>query len=367
MSSVIDMILSAVSGDSQVRGPRYIQPMNDASDDVRAGKFWPVPDAELIGETPRACPACLHAPNLMVRLPGEPGPQRAHFDYVLCNACGTLAIAEVPADLGHYYGEGYYSFGGNSVGGVKRWLKIRRDANELFGCDALGALLGKFSGTQWRLRALRPLFDGSLGVSAARNSSFLDIGCGAGTLLRELAGLGFTKLTGADLFVPAETHERGLDIFKADLGSLTGKYDVVMFHHSFEHIPEPEKVLQALAERMAPKAIAVIRIPLGASFGWFNYGGNWAQLDPPRHLYLFSVEGFQKLVARTGFSLRRTEFDSTGDFFVWSEMRRRGLSEQKQDGRALFSKRELAAFDRKAATLNAQGRGEQATFFLSRD
>ncbi len=329
--------------------------------------FWPVPDAELVGETAAACPACLHTENLLVRLPGEPGAQREHFNYVLCNACGTLAIAEIPDNLGRYYGEAYYSFSSRSLNGLKHWLKVQRDSYELFRRGAIGALMASFTATQWRLRTLRPLFDGSLGTKASLNASILDVGCGAGALLRELADLGLTNLTGSDLFVPAETHERGLKIVQSDLSALPGKYDVVMFHHSFEHMPEPEKVLRSLAERMAPKAVAVIRIPLGASFGWFSYGGNWAQLDPPRHLYLFSVQGFEKLLARAGFSLRRTEFDSSADFFIWSEMRKRGLSEQKQDGRTLISRKELAAFERKARQLNAERRGEQATFFLSLD
>ena len=328
--------------------------------------FWPVPAAELIGETALSCPACLHAQNLLVRLPGEPAPQRDSFDYVLCNACGTLSIAEVPKDLGRYYGASYYSFTGRTLKGLKHRLKIARDSYELFARNLPGALLARFSGTPWRLRALRPLFDGSLGKRAGPNSAILDVGCGAGMLLRELADLGFTNLSGIDLFVPEETHERRFKILKTDLQSLGGRFDVVMFHHSFEHMPEPSSVLRALAEKTAPAGIAVIRIPLGASFGWFSYGGNWAQLDPPRHLYLFSAEGFAKLVEREGFVIRHTAFDSTGDFFVWSEMRKRGLSEQKQDGRVLFSRNELRAFERKAAALNAQGRGEQATFFLMR-
>jgi SAM-dependent methyltransferase len=231
----------------------------------------------------------------------------------------------------------------------------------------IGAALRWLAGPNASVGSLRPLFDGSLKRKFDRSARILDVGCGSGALLRELRDVGFRSLTGADPFVGASVEEPGLRIVKGGLESVAGDFDIVMFHHSLEHIPDPEAVLGQLAPRLAPDAIAVVRLPLGASFGWRTLGGNWAQLDPPRHLYLFSADGFERLARRAGLKLLRTNFDSVGDFFVWSEMRRMGLSEHKiKNGRSLFSREKLAEFDRQARALNATGEADQATFFLSR-
>src|SRR5213075_2198570 len=77
-----------------------------------------------------------------------------------------------------------------------------------------------------------------------RDAAILDVGCGSGDLLRLLHALGFKNLTGVDPFLAADlTTPEGIKIWKKELGQMPGSFQVLMLHHSFEHMTEPVAVL----------------------------------------------------------------------------------------------------------------------------
>jgi len=93
------------------------------------------------------------------------------------------------------------------------------------------------------------------------------------------------------------------------------------------------------------------------------YGADWVQLDAPRHLYLHSRDSFMRLAKQHGFKIVRLDDDSDGFQFWGSEQYKRDIAltdatahSKKQP---LFSNTELAAFDARAAKLNAEHRGDQ--------
>jgi hypothetical protein len=145
-----------------------------------------------------------------------------------------------------------------------------------------------------------------------------------------------------------------------------------MFQHSFEHLPDPQAALAAAARLLPPGGRCLIRLPLVSSYAWEHYGVDWVQLDAPRHFFLHSEESIRRLAAGAGLEILKIVYDSTAFQFVGSELYRRDipLRSQTPDDVQLrataFSREEIAAFERHARELNAETRGDQAAFYLTK-
>lgn len=95
------------------------------------------------------------------------------------------------------------------------------------------------------------------------------------------------------------------------------------------------------------------------------------QLDPPRHLTVFSREGMVALCEESGFDVSQVHDDSTAFQFWTSEQVLSGTPLVAEDShfvnpeRSVFSRGQLRSWDREAAQLNARGRGDQAAWVLT--
>lgn len=313
------------------------------------------------------------------RVCGESGPHPRHvaremmygsredFEYFECGRCGCLQIGEIPADLSPYYRRDYLSFTDPPrASRLQRTLKRVR-ARHVFGRRSpLGALLlmvfGRAEFIDWVRNA-----GGDL------DTEILDVGCGAGHLLRQMQDAGFTRLTGIDPFLPEGVFaSEGLSLHRCGMEEWEGSYDLIMLHHSFEHMPDPAAALAEVRRLLRPRAFALIRIPLAGSFAWREYGPDWVQLDAPRHLHLHTPASMRLLAERAGFEVDRVEFDSTGFQFWGSEQYRRGIalfdarSYAVAPEQAVFSPAEIRAFEVRAEELNRSGEADSACFYLRR-
>lgn len=288
------------------------------------------------------------------------------FGYFLCARCGCLQIEQVPADLARYYGNGYYSYGSPAYRNVlTAWLNGRRDAWAIGGASAIGQLLYRQRPRQdlLSLRRLKP----------SRDTRILDVGCGAGHFLYALRERGFNRLLGVDPFIDAPIrYPNGLVIERQDVAAVQGEWDVVTFHHSFEHIPDQQATLASAARLLAPGGVCVLRLPVVSSEAWRTYGVDWVQLDAPRHLYLHSVDSVRALAQQAGLRLEAVQHDSTAFQFWGSEQYRQGIALRDPRSLAvnpaspLFSAAQRAAFERRAEAANAAQAGDQAAFYLRR-
>lgn len=296
---------------------------------------------------------------------------RDSFDYWECGVCGTLQIVEIP-DLSKHYPDEYYSFG--SAGEVpvgKNWL--RRLAARFSGTylrtgqSLIGKLIVKL---EPRLERHYPasLRKPMLGLTAS--SRILDVGCGTGQLLQALHHFGFRDLTGTDTFISEDiTYPTGVRILKRPLEQLDERFDMVMMHHSFEHMPKPLDALIEIHRLLTDDGWVLIRMPV-VNFAWETYGVDWVQLDAPRHLYLFTERAFRTLAEQAGFSIEKVMFDSTAFQFWGSEQYLRDIplndsrSHFNSDGGSLFSREKLEEWEAKSARLNRQGLGDSACFYL---
>lgn len=283
------------------------------------------------------------------------------FQYVECAACASLFIAEIPADVARYYPSDYYSFSaGGATSGLKQWVKKQVSLYRLELSAFPGNLLAKVVPdpmiVAW-LRLLSPRLD----------MAVLDVGCGSGTYLNDMAGIGFTNLTGVDPFIAADTHTaRGVPLYRKTVEDVQQTYDVVMSHHTFEHTTNPGAHLQALAARLNPGGQLLLRVPVAASEAWKRYGTDWFQLDAPRHIHIPSVAGLRTLAAQHRLRVDKIAFDADERQFWFSELYRQGKSLQQitDADKARFSSDQMQEFIRLTNMCNDNQSGDAACFVL---
>ena len=290
--------------------------------------------------------------------------RRDEFDYFACGECGCLQIAEVPEDLGEYYPEGYYSFAPPAEGALKRALKRQR-ARYLLGRPApLGRVAARWFGVP-------ELFGWIRETGVEPGDAILDVGAGGGHLLLQLRDAGFTNLLGIDPYLDGDrAHPGGVRVLRQGIEKVEGAFDLVMMHHSFEHMPQPREALRHVHRLLKSGRLALIRIPVADSVAWRRYGVDWVQLDAPRHLFLHTVRSMEILAADAGLRLERVVHDSTAFQFWGSEQYRLGValldpaSYGKRPAASPFTRSQMRAFEREAGELNARGEGDQASFYL---
>lgn len=285
---------------------------------------------------------------------------REEFKYLECAQCGTLRIARIPRELGRYYTGGYYSFTPPPVhGAVKGWLRRMRNRGAIRGDRAAGRLLSRFM----------PYPERGVGDWVRRSgigpeSRILDVGCGAGLLLVDLADAGFRELLGIDPYLPETVrYANGVEVRRETLEDVRGEFDLVMLHHVLEHVASPVELLRGVARRLAPGGTALVRLPTVSSEAWERYREQWVQLDPPRHLFVPSRRGMEALVERAGLSIREARDDSTDFQFTGSEGYLRDIPLQQQVPPSRNGRRRLM---RRAEALNRRVRGDQVAYYLER-
>lgn len=327
-----------------------------------------IPQIEIIGRFEGKCVGCGSVGSIdAIRVPGDPGPERAYFEYTHCPECGTLSLRDIPEDLGAYYPSSYYSFSTKRAAGLKALLKSYRDRSALFRALPFSDLINRLSPYRG-LTSLQSLFDGSLPNRFDVNSSVLDVGCGDGEKLSALKGAGLKNLTGIDPYMVKEHQEPGFRLLRRSIEEIDGVSDIVTYHHAMEHVVHPEQTMVQLRELVSDRGALVVRIPVSTGWAWREYGGEWAQLDAPRHINLFSPLGFVALAKRANWNVAKIVFDSAPLQFTGSLLRRKNINFHEDPGafKRTFGKHDEAMFWKKADRLNAEQDGDQATFFLTK-
>jgi 2-polyprenyl-3-methyl-5-hydroxy-6-metoxy-1,4-benzoquinol methylase len=290
---------------------------------------------------------------------------REEFDYLECSSCGCLQIVDVPDSMSKYYPANYHSFAPIAQPSkLRKWLTKVRDSYAVSNRGALGKILSRYFPPNIALRSLPHL-------QHDRSARILDVGCGSGLVLNAMGNLGFSSLVGIDPFLSTDVeYDNGVKLLKKTIHEVSGEYDVIMFHHAFEHLPDPAPTLKAVHGLLAPGGECIIRIPTVSSYAWKHYGVNWVQLDPPRHFYIHSLRGVQILAEQTGLELSEVVYDSSAFQFWASEQY--ALNIPLYDNRSYavapkasyFTKEQIAAFEKRARELNHAKLGDQAVFYL---
>ncbi len=282
------------------------------------------------------------------------------FNYFQCENCGCLQIAEIPQDISRYYSDNYYSFNIEKNKSIQSTLSayLLKHAlrKRITGRDIIGDIAIQYN--SYYRETLPWLIPGVCNF----NSRILDVGCGGGKFLLFLHKIGFQSLEGIDPYIPEEINHFGkIKISKKSLIDLTGNYDLIMMHHSFEHMSNPREIFQHLPKVLSPEGVVLIRIPLSDSYAFRRYRENWFQIDAPRHFFLHTVKSIHWLAEENGLSVEKIIYDSSPEQFIASEKYVQDIS--------LFEKVTLSAekikeYNAKTKDLNSKGEGDQACFYL---
>lgn len=247
-----------------------------------------------------------------------------NFEYFECPHCKCLQIAQVPENLGDFYGERYYSYATPKDTKTKGEIK---DTHRI-----------------------------------------LDVGCGAGAMLCSMAANGVKDPVGCDPFIEADiVYENGVKIYKKSIHEMEGEFDIIMLNDSFEHMSDPHEVFDSLKRLLAPKGVVRITLPVYPNIAFDMYQGNWYQLDAPRHIVLHSQQSLSLLARQHGMRIARFVYDSNNSAILRSYFYKKGITFFKQNPNEIskyFTKTELIDINKKVMQANQKGHGDHATVFF---
>jgi SAM-dependent methyltransferase len=275
------------------------------------------------------------------------------FRYLGCPECGSVQLMDKPENMAEYYDPEYYAFAPltpssflkNSVKKL-RWSIYKQTR-------FIDSLVPEYFG--WLKK-----------LDARENNAIADIGCGNGQLLYEMHCAGFHNLWGFDPFIETEFKSGGLNILRKGIEDIEDRFDIVMLHHSFEHMDNPHQVFPEMFRILKPNGKLLIRVPVTDGEVWKKEGVNWFQLDAPRHLYIPSVKAMEAMGKQYGLELQDVVFDSTAIQFVGTEAYKRGIPFVEYKINQEHSAQELASFQARAQKLNTEKKGDQAGFYYQK-
>ena len=320
-----------------------------------------------------ACPVCeLRGSHRRFAVREMMFATRETFDYLLCPSCGTLRIETVPADLDRHYPARYHyeqlpdDMPAGSV--LHRALVGLGVAPDFTGS---GRLLARFARRvappppgyrRWRGSFQR------WGVRSMRDA-VLDVGCGSiPNRLIALRALGPRRMLGIDLFIEGDAVVGGVPLRKARIEDVDERFDLVWFHHSLEHVPDPRGALTAAARLLRPGGRVIVRTPVMGAALWERYESDWWELDAPRHLFVFSAAGLERVARDAGLELEEVIQETGAKEFIGSEQYRRDLAMFEpgswfvDPAASGFGPPELAAFTEAANRANRDRQAGRACF-----
>ena len=298
------------------------------------------------------------------------------FAYAECGGCGSVRLLDVPDDLAPFYPTDYYSIDADPETILGRF-PVRQFVRHVGRSALSGRRLSARAATgmlkKREFQTLMTILSSVrlAGLPRGRSSSVLDVGCGSGVLLYALSLTGLDRVVGIDPFAPGDrTFDTGAQIRKQDLSDARGPFDLVMLHHSLEHVPDPAETLSQARDVLTDDGRILVRMPTVSSHAFRTYRESWVQLDAPRHLSVLSREGMAELCRSQGLEIEHLRDDSTSFQYWGSEQVRRGISLEDprsyfvDPSASVFGKDEVARWQRDATEANRSGDGDQAVWVL---
>lgn len=223
----------------------------------------------------RACVACGSDDAQKLGVKNE-------LEIVSCRDCNTVYTSYSPWYTSTYFYEGYY---------------LKDDEIEI----------PPF--VQARLQDITAEF-----APYRQTNKLLDLGCGAGGLLKAARNHGW-QAQGLDVSQHAANHvrEMGFEVFEGELHDAqfpSGHFDVVTAAELLEHISEPRALLEEVARILRPGGLFWTTTPHARGISARVLGLKWRCIWPPEHLQLFSIRGLRALLRESGF--RDIRVDTTG-------------------------------------------------------
>jgi hypothetical protein len=294
---------------------------------------------------------------------------RETFEYITCGACGCLQIAEIPSNISKYYPNNYYSL---QVAEKKKSRFLRdyiRKSVALYNIQGKG-LIG------WFLAFFKnpdPIHLVYRRVGLKISDRLLDVGGGAGTHVLSLLRIGFRRVMSVDPYISGDVlNGDALIAKKSELYDIHGRYDLITFHHSLEHMAGQAKILKKAGELIGQEGRILIRIPTVTSTAWEKYKTNWVNLDAPRHFYLHSHSSIKLLAKKVGLKVLDFWCDSISMQFWGSEQYIKDIpltdprSYTQNKNTSIFSSGQILDYQLTTINLNNEEKGDWICVLLGK-
>jgi len=151
---------------------------------------------------------------------------------------------------------------------------------------------------------------GIRGLEALEKGKLLDIGCGNGKFLSMMWDLGW-EVQGIEPDTQAARIAKehfGVKVVATTLEEAKisdNSFDAITMSHVLEHVADPIALLKECYRVLKPAGRLVIIVPNIESFGHKIFKKSWLGLDPPRHLYIFSLRTLECCAEQAGFQVEK--------------------------------------------------------------
>lgn len=289
------------------------------------------------------------------------GSRNIH-DYLECSSCGSLQLVDPPETMSPYYdNSSYESFVPKQPGYLKTLARRTRNRYAILN---KGGVIAKI--LSWH----RPLtFDFTvINHYSAATTKILDVGCGFGWYINDLSDIGFTDVSGIDPFIDKDLiYPNGVTVKKLYIEQVKGLYDIVISHHSLEHVPNPLQTLVSIRKRLNAGGICLLTVPVAEEL-YRQYKQNCYLIQAPQHFFLFSINAVIQLATAAGFQIEIVHRDSinTACWYKYSEIWKRGIAnnEIEKSVDSYFSREELHRLKNLELELRGEKKGDNVTFIL---
>lgn len=230
-----------------------------------------------------------------------------------CSRCGLIWLnpQPLPEDIPKLYASYYTHQDPGGESGSRLDLLTQKIAQAI-----LAERFGYGEKSDWPVWLVRLL--GSISLwrdeagyqvawQARGKKRLLDIGSGGGGFLRRMRDYGWEVVAVEPDPVAAERARKlhGLEVHattleQADLPPQS--FDLITFYHVLEHLPDPIATLRRARELLRLGGRLVALTPNQGSLGYRRFGPAWVSLDPPRHLYGYSVGHLKQIALLAGLS-----------------------------------------------------------------
>jgi SAM-dependent methyltransferase len=236
------------------------------------------------------CPSC-HSDQLQPALDAvDQTVSHETFSILQCGNCGLRFTQDVPdaGSIGRYYkSDNYISHSNTNKGLVNRlYHMVRRQTLS----------------DKYRLIA---------SAARTRQGKLLDIGAGTGAFVGYMQERGW-EVTGLE---PDETARRvALTDHKVELVDMDqlfslppDSFEAITLWHVLEHVHDLHPYIERLKALVKRNGRIFIAVPNYTCYDAGVYQSFWAAYDVPRHLYHFSPDAMESLLAEHGLQLQYSQ------------------------------------------------------------
>jgi len=234
---------------------------------------------------------------------------RDEFPLVVCEDCGAWYLDPRPdaSALGIIYPPNYYAYVQDA--------EVQGDET-----TERRGLFGRLQSWLFKKR-IQPI---AKFMALGPGKSWLDVGCGNGSVLQSMKEAYGLVGTGLDLSKEAvlfcrrrgfHAHACRFEDFQPEPGE---QYDIVHSSHVIEHVESPYAYLVKTFELLKPGGLSVFITPNTATWEARCFGRHWGGLHAPRHWTMLDPASARQLADRAGFEHLETTFSTNGAFWTWT-------------------------------------------------